>query len=125
VKYYAYGHWSANQKGQSVVLKFQLHQLVHLNTTLLLNMNVMSIYDRCMCYWFVYINIEPSLVVEWFEVELLSGLRLLWSVLCEKGDRVVNCPNRVDCEAMCGLMNGDMKYMNVLCVNPLFPQCAK
>ena len=70
-------------------------------------------------------NIEPSLVVGWFEVELLSGLRVLWSVLCEQGDRVVNCCNRVDCEAMCGLMNGDMKYMNVLCVNPLFPQCAK
>ena len=67
--------------------------------------------------WFVYINIEPSLVVRWFEVELLSGLRLLWSVLCEEGDRVVNYRNRVDCEAMCGLMNGDMKCINVLCVN--------
>jgi len=92
---------------------------------LLLSMNVMPIYDRFMYCWFVYVNIEPSLTVGWFEVELLSGLRLLWSVLCEERDRVVNCRNRVDCEAMCGLMNDDMKCMNVLCVNPLFPQCAK
>ena len=81
----------------------------------------MPIYDRSMYYWFVYVNIEPSLVVGWFGVELLSDLRLLWSVLCEEGDRVVNCPNRVDCEAIYGSMNGDMKYINVLCVNPLFP----
>jgi len=110
---------------QTVVLKFQLHQLVHLNTMLLLSMNVMSIYDRFMYCWFVFVNIEPSLVVGWLEVELLSGLRLLWSVLCEEGDRVVNCHNHVDCEAIWGLMNGDIKCMNVLCVNPLFPQCAK
>ena len=58
-------------------------------------------------------------------MELLSGLRILWSVQCEAGDRVVNCRNRVDCEAMCGLLNCDMKYMNVLCVNPLFPQCVE
>ena len=45
--------------------------------------------------------------------------RLLWSVLCEDGDRVVNWRNRVDCEAMCGLMSCDMKCMNVLCVTPL------
>ena len=88
-------------------------------------MNVMPIYDRFMYSWFVYVNIEPSLVVGWFEVEALSGLRLLWSVLCEHGDRDVNCGNQLECEAMCGLMNGDMKYMNVLCVNPLFPQCVK
>ena len=85
----------------------------------------MPIYDRFMYCRFVYVNIEPSLVVGWLEVELLSGLRLLWSVLCEEGDRVVNCRNRVDFEAMCCLMNGDMKYINVLCVNPLFPQCVK
>jgi len=38
-------------------------------------------------------------------------------MLCEEGDRVVNCRNRVDSEAICGLMNGVMKCMNVLCVN--------
>jgi len=75
-------------------------------------------YDRYVCCWFEHVNIEPSLVVGRFEVELLSGLRFLWSVLCEKGDRVVNYHNRVDCEAMCGLMSCDMKCMNVLCVNP-------
>ena len=67
--------------------------------------------------WSVYTNIKPILVVGWFEVELLSGLRFLWSVLCEEGDRVVNCRNHVDYEAMCGLMSCDMKCMNVLCVN--------
>ena len=41
--------------------------------------------------------------------------------MCEEGDRVVNCRNRVDCEAMCGLMSCDMKCMNVLCVNPSTP----
>jgi len=81
-------------------------------------MNVILIYDRSMYYWFVHVNIEPSLVVGWFEVELLNGLRLLWSVLCEEGDRVMNCRNRVDCKAMYGLINADMKCMNVLCVNP-------
>jgi len=84
---------------------------------LLFSMNVIPIYDRSMYYWFVHVNIEPSFVVGWFEVELLSGLRLLWSMLCEEGDRVVNCRNRVDCEAMCGLMNGDMKCMNLLWVD--------
>ena len=91
---------------------------------LLLSVNVMPIYDRLMYCWFVYVNIEPSLVVGWFEVELLSDLRLLWSVLCDKGDRVVNHRNRVDCEAMCGLMSCDMKCMNVLCVNSSPPQYA-
>ena len=81
-------------------------------------MNVTPTYDGFMYYWFVYVNIEPSLVVGWFEAELLSGLRLLWWVLWEEGDRVVNCRNRVDCEAICGLMNADMKCINVLCVNP-------
>jgi len=57
-------------------------------------------------------------------VELLGGLRFLWSVLFEEGDNVVNYGNRVDCEAMCGLMTCDMKCMNVLRVNPLFPQYA-
>ena len=57
----------------------------------LLSVNVMPIYNRFIYCWFVYINIEPSLVVGWFEVELLSDLRFLWSVLCEEGDRVVNC----------------------------------
>jgi len=42
-----------------------------------------------------------------------------------EGDKIVNCRNHVDYEAICGLMNGDMKCMNVLCVNPLSPQCAK
>ena len=51
-------------------------------------------------------------------MELLSGSRFLRSVLCEKGDRVMNCRNRVDCETLCGLMNCDIKCMNVLCVNP-------
>ena len=82
-------------------------------------MNVILIYDCSVYYWFVHVNIEPSLIVGWFEVELLSGLRLLGSVLCEGGDRVV------DCEAMCGLMNGDMKCMNVLCVNPAFPSMCQ
>ena len=58
-------------------------------------------------------------------MELLSALRLLWSLLCKEGNSIVNCRNHVDCKAMCGLVNGDMKYMNVLCVNSLFPQCAK
>ena len=58
-------------------------------------------------------------------MELLSGLRFLWLVLCEEGDRVVNYRNRVDYEAVCSLMSCDMKCMNVRCVNPLFPQCAK
>ena len=44
-------------------------------------------------------------------------------MLCEEGDRVVNCLNHVDCEAMCGLMNGDMKCMNVLCMNPFSSMC--
>jgi len=43
-------------------------------------MNVILIYDRSMYYWFVHVNIERSLVVGWFEVELFSGLRLLWSM---------------------------------------------
>ena len=73
----------------------------------------------------IVLNWKPSLVVGWFEVELLSDLRFLWSVLCEEGDRFVNCRNHVDCEAMCGLMNSDMKSMTVLCVNPFSPQCAK
>ena len=54
-------------------------------------------------------------------MELLRNSRILWSVVCEEGDRVVNCPNRVDCEAMCGLMSCDMKCMNALCVNPSTP----
>ena len=90
----------------------------------LLSMNVMPIYDRFMYRWFVYVNIEPSLVLGWLEVELLSDLRFLWSVLCEEGDRVVNCCNRMDCEAMCGLMSCDIKCMNVLCVNSPSPQYA-
>ena len=55
-------------------------------------------------YWFVQVNIEPSLVVGWFKVELMRNLRFLWSVLCEEGAWVVNCRNRVDCEAMCGTL---------------------
>jgi len=45
-------------------------------------MNVMPIYYRSMYYWFVRASIEPSLVVGWLEVELLSGLRFLWLLLC-------------------------------------------
>jgi len=64
-------------------------------------MNVMPIYDRSMYYWFVRVSIESSLVVRWLEVELLSGLRFLLSLLCDEGVWVVNYRNRVDCEAMC------------------------
>jgi len=32
-----------------------------------------------------YGNIEPSLVVGWLDVKLLSDLRFLWLVLCEEG----------------------------------------
>ena len=71
---------------------------------LLLSVNVMPIYDRFMHGWFVYVNIEPSLVVGWFEMELMRNLRLLWSVLCEEVARVVNCRNRVDCKAICALL---------------------
>ena len=70
--------------------------MVRLNTALLLSMNIMPIYDCSVYCRFEYVNIEQSLVVGWFEVELLSDLRLLWSVLCEEGDRVVNYRNRVD-----------------------------
>jgi len=80
---------------------------------------------NCFVYcWFVHVNIEPSSVVGWFEVELLSSLWFLWSVLCEEGDKVVNCRNRADWEAMCGLMSCDMKCINVLCVNP-FPRYGR
>ena len=58
-------------------------------------------------------------------MELLSGLRFLWSMLCKEGDRVVNYRNRVGCEAMCGLMSCDMKCMAVLCVNPFFPDMLR
>ena len=61
-------------------------------------MNVIPICDSSMYYWFVHANIEPSLVFG------LSGLRFLWSLLCEEGAWVVNYRNRADCEAMCGLM---------------------
>jgi len=40
-------------------------------------MNVTPMYDGFMYYWFVHANIEPSLVVGWFEVELLRDLRFL------------------------------------------------
>ena len=63
-------------------------------------MNVIPIYDRSMYYWFVLANIELSLVVGWLEVELLSGLMFLWSLLCEEGVWIVNYHNRVDCETM-------------------------
>jgi len=86
-------------------------------------MNIILMYDRFVYYWFVHVNIEPSLVVEWFEVELLSCLRFLWSVLGEEGYRVANCHNRVDCEAMCCLMSCDIKCMNVLDVNPFSSIC--
>jgi len=88
-------------------------------------MNIIPMYDRFVCSWFVHVNTEPSLVVGWFEVELLNGLRFLWSVLCKVGDRVVNCRNRVDIEAMCALMSCDMKCMNVLCVNSFFPDMLR
>ena len=62
-------------------------------------------YDRFLYCWFVHANIESRLVVGWFEVELMRNLRFFWSMLCEEGVRVVNFRNRVDCEAMCGLMS--------------------
>jgi len=68
-------------------------------------MNVIPIYDRSVYFWFVHVNIKPSLVVGWFEVELMRNLRFLWSVLCEEGAWVVNCRNRMDCGAMCGLLS--------------------
>jgi len=80
-------------------------------------MNIIPMYDRFVYCWFVHVNIKPSLVIGWFEMELLSDLSFLWSVLYEEGDRVVNCCNCVDFEAMCGLMRCDMKCMNALCVN--------
>jgi len=86
-------------------------------------MNIIPMYDRCVYCWFVHVNIEASLVVGRFEVELLCGLRFLWSVLYEEGDSIVNCCNRVDCEVICGLMSCDMKCMNVLCANPFSPIC--
>jgi len=67
-------------------------------------MNVMLIYDHFMYYWFVHANIELSLVVGWLDVELLSGLKFLWSVLSKEGVWVVNYRNHMDCEAVCGLM---------------------
>jgi len=84
----------------------------------------MPMYDRFVFFWLIHVNIEWSLVVGWFEVELLSDLRFLLSMLCEEGDRVVNCRNRMECEAMCGLMSCDIKCMNVLCVNSPPPQYA-
>ena len=60
-----------------------------------------TIYDGFMYYWFVHANIEPSLIVEWFEVELLRDLRFLWLVLYEEGAWVMICHNCVDCEVMC------------------------
>ena len=42
----------------------------------------------------------------------------LWYGAYEEGDSVVNYRNRVYCENVCSLMNGDRKCMNVLFVNP-------
>ena len=90
-------------------------------------MNIIPMYDRFLYCWFVHVNIEPSLVVGWFEVELMRNLRFLWSVLCEEGVRAENCHNRVDCGPC--VVNGqilpscDMQCMNVLCVNPVPPMC--
>ena len=69
-------------------------------------MNVIPIFDGFMYYWFVYANIEPSLIVRWFEVELIRNLRFLRSVLYEEGAWLMNCHNRVDCEAMYGSLGG-------------------
>jgi len=66
-------------------------------------MNIMPIYDHFLYCWFVHVDIEPSLVVGCFEVELMRNLRFLWSVLCEEGAWVVNYRNRMDFDAMCGL----------------------
>jgi len=65
-------------------------------------MNVILMYD-CLCIVRLYDNIEPRMVVGWLKEELLSDSRILWSLLCEEEVRVVNCCNRVDCEALCGL----------------------
>jgi len=67
-------------------------------------MNVTPVYDGFMHYCFVCPSTEPSLVVRWFEAELLRALRFLWLVLCEEGARVMINRNRVDCEAVCGLL---------------------
>jgi len=40
-------------------------------------MNVKLVYDGFMYYWFVCANTELSLIVGWFEVELLRVLRFL------------------------------------------------
>ena len=110
---------------QSVALKSRLPQLVHWTLSWLLSMNVISICDHSMYYWFVYVNIEPSLVVGWFEVKLLSGLRFLWSMLCEEGDRVVNYRNRVDWEAMCGLMSLWYELYEYDMCEPVFPDTLR
>jgi len=34
----------------------------------------MLLYDGFVNYWFIYDNIKPSLVVGWFEVELIRNL---------------------------------------------------
>ena len=68
-------------------------------------MNVIPIYDRSMYYCFVCANIEPSLLVGWLEVELLSGLRFLRSLLRKEGVWIVSSRNCVDYEAMCGSLS--------------------
>ena len=73
----------------------------------------------------VPINIESSLVVGWLEVELSSVLRYLWSLLYEEGVWAVNYCNRVDYEVICGLINYDMKCMNVLCANLFTPDMLR
>ena len=45
---------------QNVALESLLHWLVHLNTMLLLSINVMTIYDCFIYCWFVEVNIKPS-----------------------------------------------------------------
>ena len=52
-------------------------------------MNVIPIYDHFMYCWLVYANSKLSLVVRWFEVELMRNLRFLWLVLCAEGAWVV------------------------------------
>jgi len=87
-------------------------------------MNVAFISDGVIYCWIVYGTIELSLVVGWFEVKLLRDMRLLWLMLCKEGAWVVIYRNRVDCEAMCSLLDKFFQVklwsvMNVLCVTPL------
>ena len=59
------------------------------NSKLAIKHECIPIYDRFLYCCFVHVNIELSLVVGWFKVELMRKLRFLWSVLCKEGAWVV------------------------------------